>query len=129
MCPCDGVPQAHRAVLLGTMAGGTVIRCCVGGATILLTKDVTATNPPGHHVFWIILLLMVLSEGVCSPYISLVDSSVLSMLGKERRDLYGAQRLWGAVGWGISAVGAGYAIQLWGISWMFVRFPTMWCVP
>ena len=41
------------------------------------------------------------------------------MLGDSRRNLYGQQRLWGAVGWGLFAVVVGYAIQRLGIVYMF----------
>ena len=42
-----------------------------------------------------------------APILPLVDNTVLNMLG-ERRDEYGKQRFWGAVGWGIAAPVVGW---------------------
>ena len=55
---------------------------------------------------------MVLSEAVSSPFISLLDSTVLTMLGEARRPLYGRQRLWGAIGWGLCSLAVGAVREL-----------------
>ena len=44
-----------------------------------------------------------------APVMPLVDNTVMAMLG-ERSGKYGKQRLWGAVGWGISAPTVGWLI-------------------
>lgn len=83
--------RRHRVVLLGTMAGAI--------ATVAVLTQMRAFA-------W-----LALSVGAYaffnSTVIPLVDNSVLAMLG-TRRSEYGKLRLWGAVGWGISAPLAGW---------------------
>jgi MFS family permease len=50
-----------------------------------------------------------------APLIPLVDNTGLAMLG-EQRSLYARQRLWGAVGWGITAPAAGWLLDRTGIA-------------
>jgi PPP family 3-phenylpropionic acid transporter len=49
---------------------------------------------------------------------ALVDSATLSMLG-DQRDLYGRIRIWGTIGWGLSAPLVGVLLQRYGLQWMF----------
>jgi PPP family 3-phenylpropionic acid transporter len=56
-----------------------------------------------------------------APIMPLADSTVVAMLG-DRRDEYGKQRLWGAVGWGMSAPLVGFLIDRAGLQWMFYSF-------
>jgi MFS family permease len=51
----------------------------------------------------------------------LIDSTVVAMLD-DRRDEYGKQRLWGAVGWGVGAPLAGFLIDRAGLQWMFYSY-------
>jgi len=53
-----------------------------------------------------------------APVIALADNAVLELLG-DRRYEYGRLRLWGAVGWGIGALGAGYILENTGGSFSF----------
>jgi len=53
-----------------------------------------------------------------APIMPLVDNSVLLLLG-ERREAYGRQRLWGAVGWGIAGTGLGALLDHVGLHWAF----------
>jgi PPP family 3-phenylpropionic acid transporter len=53
-----------------------------------------------------------------APLIPLVDRSVLEVLG-ERRDQYGRQRVWGALGWGAAAPLAGWLVARGGLHWSF----------
>jgi len=53
-----------------------------------------------------------------APITALVDSATMSMLG-ERRDRYGRIRLWGTVGWGVTAPVVGGLIERFGIHWSF----------
>ncbi len=52
----------------------------------------------------------------------LADSATLALLG-ERRERYGAQRVWGAVGWGATTAIAGVAVQRLGLPLIFTLFP------
>lgn len=54
-----------------------------------------------------------------APIIPLVDHAVLLLLGERKAD-YGKQRLWGAVGWGVSGTVFGALIEQTGLSWAFV---------
>lgn len=53
-----------------------------------------------------------------APIMPLVDNSVLLLLG-ERREAYGRQRLWGAVGWGIAGTLLGALLDHVGLHWAF----------
>jgi MFS transporter, PPP family, 3-phenylpropionic acid transporter len=54
-----------------------------------------------------------------APIVPLADSAVISLLG-ERRDRYGTQRFWGAIGWGISGLLIGIVIERYGLRWSFI---------
>lgn len=56
-----------------------------------------------------------------SPVLPIIDSSVMTLLG-ERRDQYGLERVWGSIGWGVSALFAGMLIQRLGLHWAFYGF-------
>ncbi len=60
-------------------------------------------------IFGLALLLAFFS----APVIALTDSATLEQLG-EYRDRYGAQRIWGAIGWGTSTFVFGWLIQRYG---------------
>lgn len=83
--------RRHRAVLLGVMVG-------VMAAVAVLTQART---------FWLLAALVAAYAFFNSPIIPLIDNAVMAMLG-ERRSAYGRLRLWGAVGWGITAPLAGW---------------------
>jgi PPP family 3-phenylpropionic acid transporter len=63
--------------------------------------------------FWLLLPVVVLYAFFCAPIIPLVDNSVMTMLG-ERSRLYGKQRVWVSIGWGVSAAGAGLLVDRYG---------------
>jgi PPP family 3-phenylpropionic acid transporter len=56
-----------------------------------------------------------------APIMPLVDNSVMEMLG-ERRALYGRQRVWGAIGWGVSAAVAGILVDRFGLGISFYAY-------
>jgi PPP family 3-phenylpropionic acid transporter len=56
-----------------------------------------------------------------APVMPLADSAVIALLG-TRRDLYGAQRLWGAIGWGLSGLLMGFVTERFGLAWSFVGY-------
>ena len=53
-----------------------------------------------------------------APILPIVDRSVLNVL-EDRKDQYGKQRLWGAVGWGLIAPVAGWLVDQGGLFWAF----------
>ncbi len=68
-----------------------------------------------------VLALVIVQAFFGGPVIPLVDSAVIALLGAKRHR-YGQQRLWGAVGWGISGVIAGVLIERYGLTWSFVGY-------
>jgi len=55
-----------------------------------------------RKVFFLFLLLIIIGEFFCCPSMTLADSAVLTMLGKENADLYGRQRMFASIGWGLT---------------------------
>lgn len=68
------------------------------------------------------LLLLVLSYAFfMGPVMALTDNAVLEMLGADRT-IYGRLRIWGAVGFGLSAWAGGVLAERMGLSILFVLF-------
>jgi PPP family 3-phenylpropionic acid transporter len=100
----DGTRQ-HRAILTLTILGAmTMIALLAWAKTLLL-----------------LLPIVVFYAFFAAPIMPLVDNSVMEMLG-ERRELYGRQRVWGAIGWGVSAAVAGALVDRFGLSVSFFAF-------
>ncbi|XP_065838367.1 major facilitator superfamily domain-containing protein 6-like [Oscarella lobularis] len=53
-------------------------------------------------------IIVAIGEFLAAPTLALADHFAMQALGNERKGDYGKQRLWGAVGWGLGAVGGGY---------------------
>jgi PPP family 3-phenylpropionic acid transporter len=71
--------------------------------------------------FGIIIALVCAQSLFMAPITPLADSATLNMLG-ERKDRYGAQRLWGGVGWGISTLIFGWVMERSGLWIIFPSF-------
>ncbi len=100
--------QRHKRILFITI-----------GAVVLLMALVPFVRP-----FGLLLPLIFAHTFFGAPIVALVDSATLSLLG-ERRDLYGRIRLWGTIGWGLSAPLVGELLQRFGIRWMFWIYPLL----
>lgn len=94
--------RRYRAVLLLAIAGSWV-------ATFFVSR---ATGLAG------LLPLVLINAFFAAPIGPLIDSSVVAQLGDKRAD-YGRIRLWGSVGWGVSALLAGPVLERAGLSWAF----------
>lgn len=69
------------------------------------------------------IFALVLAQTLFSvPVSPLADSATLAALG-EQRERYGAIRVWGAVGWGISTVAAGWLVDRAGLGVIFWAYP------
>ncbi|XP_057375576.1 major facilitator superfamily domain-containing protein 6-like [Daphnia carinata] len=55
-----------------------------------------------RKVFFLFLLLIVIGEFFCCPSMTLADTAVLNLLGKENADQYGRQRMFASIGWGLT---------------------------
>lgn len=69
---------------------------------------------------WIIPMVAVYAF-FAAPIMPLVDASTMDWLA-EQRNLYGRIRLWGAIGWGVSAPLIGWLIERSGIQWSFYGY-------
>src|SRR6266496_1254217 len=56
-----------------------------------------------------------------APVTPLADSATLALLG-DQRSRYGALRVWGAVGWGLSTLAAGTLLQRLGLEIVFPSY-------
>jgi PPP family 3-phenylpropionic acid transporter len=94
--------QRHRVVLTITLVAAVAIMSTV----------------PAITNFGLLLFAIILFSFFSAPIMSLVDSATLSSLG-DQREKYGRIRLWGTIGWGLSAVLVGMIFQRFGLRWMF----------
>lgn len=62
------------------------------------------------EVFFLLLLLVLLGEFFSAPAITLADTATLNYLGDET-DKYGQQRMYGSIGWAISMLLVGIALD------------------
>ncbi|KAB8140983.1 MFS transporter [Chloroflexia bacterium SDU3-3] len=69
--------------------------------------------------FALLLLLSLLVALFSAPIVALADSATMALLGADR-DAYGAQRLWGAVGWSVNTSLFGWLVERYGY---WVIFP------
>ncbi|GAB4572910.1 MAG: MFS transporter [Anaerolineae bacterium] len=94
----------HRILLPGLLAG-----------TLL-----PALLLPTAGSFWALGVLILVFNFFMSPTVPLAENTIITSLG-EHRERYGTLRLWGAVGFGISAWGVGFIIErlgmtaIWGV--------------
>jgi MFS transporter, PPP family, 3-phenylpropionic acid transporter len=99
------VTRRHRAILLIAIAGSGI---SVAALSLVRT-------------FWAAIPLVIAFSFFTAPVIPLIDNSVLAQLG-ERRDLYGRQRLWGAIGWGVTGLVTGWLVGIYGTHAAFPAF-------
>ncbi|XP_065076312.1 major facilitator superfamily domain-containing protein 6 [Ochlerotatus camptorhynchus] len=64
----------------------------------------------GLYQFWLLFLLLILSWAGMAVVVSVGDAICFDMLG-DRPHLYGNQRLWGSIGWGIFSLLAGFLVD------------------
>jgi PPP family 3-phenylpropionic acid transporter len=100
----DGL-QIHR-VLLPLAVAGTLL-------PVLLTGQTGS--------FELLLALVAILALFTAPVSPLADSATLALLG-DQRSRYGALRVWGAVGWGLSTVAAGILVQRLGLTIVFPSY-------
>lgn len=112
-----GLLQLVSAPLWGLLADTLRLR------RTLLPLAIFGTLPPvlligrGASFGWLLALVAAMSL-LAAPVVPLADSATLMLLGANR-ERYGAQRLWGTVGWGVSTVLSGWLIERLGLRALF----------
>jgi len=87
--------------------------------SITITGAITMALVLSQISFFLLLIPTVLVFALfASPIIPLADNAVMALLAK-RKDQYGHQRIWGAIGWGIAAPLIGQMIDTQGLNWSF----------
>jgi MFS transporter, PPP family, 3-phenylpropionic acid transporter len=103
--------QRHRRVLL-LAVGGTI----ASAAGIFFSQS-----------FFFTLMAVVVFAMFKAPIIPLIDDAAMKALrGKEHK--YGRLRIWGAVGWGISAPIIGLLVRRGGQAWPFYGYVILLCL-
>lgn len=97
--------QSHRR-LLAVSIGGTIL---------------SAVGIYFGSTFLFIATMVVMFAFFNSPIIPLIDNTTMKFL-KEEDHRYGRLRLWGAVGWGITAPLVGLLVNRYGLAWPFYGF-------
>ncbi|GAM20003.1 hypothetical protein SAMD00019534_031780 [Acytostelium subglobosum LB1] len=99
---CDKY-QCHRRVAIITTLGSS--------ALVLMLYFV--------RVPIIVILIIILNSNVWSPLLPILDSTTYKILG-HRRELYGKQRMFGSIGFGVTASCIGLASQAFGTQRLFI---------
>jgi PPP family 3-phenylpropionic acid transporter len=73
---------------------------------------------PFIESFALIFVVIAIFAFFSAPTNALIDSATLTMLGDKRAG-YGRIRMWGTIGWGISAPIVGEVLQRYGLFWIF----------
>ena len=97
--------QRHRQILLFAIIGVTASALVLSATTTLTT----------------LIPVVITFAFFMAPIIPLVDNSVFEALG-ENRGRYGRIRLWGALGWGITAIILGYLTETFDLSYSFYGY-------
>jgi MFS transporter, PPP family, 3-phenylpropionic acid transporter len=101
----------------GGLADATNKKRLLLGIAILLSMTMVGVLSVTTVFLWLILVVTLYAFNA-APIIPMMDSTVMELLG-EHKDHYGKLRLWGAVGWGLSAPVIGWLIKGQGIQWSF----------
>jgi MFS transporter, PPP family, 3-phenylpropionic acid transporter len=96
---------------------------------MLLPLTVAGTLPPVYLIsrggdFELFVILVVVQAIFSAPIVALSDSATLALLG-DQRERYGAQRIWGAVGWGVSTLFFGTLVEQQGLGIVFAGYLVM----
>ncbi|XP_063240921.1 major facilitator superfamily domain-containing protein 6-like isoform X2 [Bacillus rossius redtenbacheri] len=85
-------------------------RCDDAALREALESAASGDDPVSLYQFWLLLGLLALSWVGMAVVVSLGDALCFQLLG-ERPILYGRQRLWGSIGWGIFSLMTGALID------------------
>lgn len=77
---------------------------------LLVEPSINDANVTQYSQFWYLFMALALSWIGMAVIVSVGDAICFDLLGK-RHNLYGQQRCWGAVGWGIFTLIAGFLVD------------------
>lgn len=77
---------------------------------LLVEPAINDANVTSYTQFWYLFLALALSWIGMAVIVSVGDAICFDLLGK-RHELYGQQRCWGAVGWGLFTLMAGFLVD------------------
>lgn len=77
---------------------------------LLVEPTINDANVTHYSQFWYLFAALALSWVGMAVIVSVGDAICFDLLGK-RHELYGQQRCWGAVGWGIFTLMAGFLVD------------------
>eukprot|EP01112_Ceratiomyxa_fruticulosa_P013897 TRINITY_DN393_c0_g2_i1.p1 TRINITY_DN393_c0_g2~~TRINITY_DN393_c0_g2_i1.p1 ORF type:complete len:505 (+),score=70.00 TRINITY_DN393_c0_g2_i1:251-1765(+) len=109
--------RKHKTILIATISIYSILQ--------LFFLFIPPTSPEQRSIFgshplsslplptarFLLFTLVILTSVLNSPIGPLIDSFALQVLGRENREFYGKQRLWGAIGWGFSSFFMGLIID------------------
>lgn len=93
-------------------------RILIGAVTVMVAMNILL---PFLRTFSLVFAVQVILALFTSHALALQDSATIHMLGKQR-DRYGRIRLWGTIGWGVSAPIVGVLLGYLGLAAMFWIF-------
>eukprot|EP00301_Raphidiophrys_heterophryoidea_P016325 c25888_g1_i1.p1 GENE.c25888_g1_i1~~c25888_g1_i1.p1 ORF type:complete len:461 (-),score=90.13 c25888_g1_i1:39-1421(-) len=90
-----------------------------------LNPLVGLVSTPQHQasglVFGLFMVLRVVNSSLATAQGPLMDALTLESLGAHK-EMFGKQRSWGTIGWGIAYLLLGVSTDAFGISWMFIQY-------
>ncbi|GFT40483.1 hypothetical protein NPIL_596491 [Nephila pilipes] len=98
--------KPERNFSCNCIAENSPIFACVSMNPCLLVEDNVSVYKT--YQFWVFTLLAVISGTSATTVFCLSDAACYEVLG-DRTDLYGKQRLWATVSWGITSLLAGFS--------------------
>ncbi|XP_011259803.1 major facilitator superfamily domain-containing protein 6 isoform X2 [Camponotus floridanus] len=79
---------------------------------LLETKDSKADTRQSTYQFHLFLWAAIISWIGMAVVVSIADAICFDLLGYERRNDYGKQKMWGSIGFGIFGISAGWLVDL-----------------
>jgi PPP family 3-phenylpropionic acid transporter len=101
----------------GGLADATNKKRLLLGVAILVSMTMVGVLSVTTVFLWMVLVVILYAFNA-APIIPMMDSTVMELLG-EHKEQYGKLRMWGAVGWGLSAPIIGWLIERNGLQWSF----------
>ncbi|KAL6263511.1 hypothetical protein P5V15_006301 [Pogonomyrmex californicus] len=105
----------HAPVCGGQLRTSCMATCHNNSAFNHLLQEATDSNSDTRHSsyqFYMFLWAAIISWIGMAVVVSIADAICFDLLGHERRNDYGKQKMWGSIGFGIFGISSGYLIDL-----------------